>query len=97
MRKALGATVEDECRLGAHKIANVRSPTPVPVRRLTNSNGQQLEGNIGLLFTNEEPEVVTDWFHSFKKADFARSGNVAPETFTLPAGNYSLSCPRVIC
>jgi hypothetical protein len=23
MRKALGATVEDECRLGVHKIANV--------------------------------------------------------------------------
>lgn len=25
MRKALGATVEDECRLGVHKVANVRS------------------------------------------------------------------------
>jgi hypothetical protein len=24
MRKALGATVEDECRLGVHKVANVR-------------------------------------------------------------------------
>lgn len=25
MRKALGATKEDECRLGVHKVANVRS------------------------------------------------------------------------
>lgn len=33
MRKALGATVEDECRLGVHKIANVSfwPPSPCPV------------------------------------------------------------------
>ncbi|KAK4702087.1 hypothetical protein P7C70_g4136, partial [Phenoliferia sp. Uapishka_3] len=30
MRKALGATVEDECRLGVHKIANVRQTVPQP-------------------------------------------------------------------
>ncbi|KAI5481835.1 mRNA turnover protein 4 like protein [Pseudohyphozyma bogoriensis] len=72
MRKALGATVEDECRLGAHKIANA------------------LEGNIGILFTNEEPSVVTEWFESFKKDDFARSGNVVDEDFILPTGPIML-------
>jgi len=68
MRKALGATPEDECRLGVHKAANM------------------LEGSRGLLFTNETPEVVTDWFESFKRSDFARTGNKATETFELPAG-----------
>lgn len=52
---------------------------------------QLLEGNIGLLFTDEEPEIVTDWFASFKKADFARSGNPATETITLPEGLSFLS------
>jgi hypothetical protein len=33
MRKALGATPEDECRLGVHKAANV-SRRPVCVTRL---------------------------------------------------------------
>ncbi|GAA5850782.1 hypothetical protein JCM8547_009089 [Rhodosporidiobolus lusitaniae] len=68
MRKGLGATPEDECRLGVHKVANL------------------LEGNRGLLFTNETPEVVTEWFESFKKSDFARTGNKVDETFELPAG-----------
>lgn len=45
-----------------------------------------LEGNVGLLFTNEEPKVVTEWFESFARADFARSGNKVNEEFALPAG-----------
>lgn len=45
-----------------------------------------LEGSRGLLFTNEAPEVVTEWFESFKRQDFARTGNKAKETFELPAG-----------
>ncbi|TNY23974.1 ribosomal protein L10-domain-containing protein [Rhodotorula diobovata] len=68
MRKGLGATPEDECRLGVHKVANM------------------LEGSRGLLFTDETPDVVTEWFESFKKRDFARTGNKATETFELPAG-----------
>ncbi|KDE02805.1 hypothetical protein MVLG_06664 [Microbotryum lychnidis-dioicae p1A1 Lamole] len=68
MRKALGATPEDECRLGVSKVANL------------------LEGSRGLLFTNEPADVVEEWFESFKKQDFARSGNVVDESFTLPAG-----------
>ncbi|KAM0788017.1 hypothetical protein ACM66B_006216 [Microbotryomycetes sp. NB124-2] len=68
MRKALGTSVEDECRLGAHKVANL------------------LEGNRGLLFTNDEPSVVLEWFEDFKKPDFARSGNKVNESFELPEG-----------
>ncbi|BGP45292.1 mRNA turnover and ribosome assembly protein [Rhodotorula kratochvilovae] len=68
MRKGLGATPEDECRLGVHKVANM------------------LEGSRGLLFTDEAPEVVTEWFESFKKQDFARTGNKALETFELAQG-----------
>ncbi|SCZ92100.1 BZ3500_MvSof-1268-A1-R1_Chr5-3g08337 [Microbotryum saponariae] len=68
MRKALGATPEDECRLGVSKVANL------------------LEGSRGLLFTNEPADVVEEWFESFQKQDFARSGNVVDEAFTLPAG-----------
>lgn len=45
-----------------------------------------LEGDVGLLFTDEEPQVVTDWFGSYTKADFARAGNVATEDVTLPEG-----------
>lgn len=37
MRKALGATVEDECRLGVHKIANVRSLLVLASSRKTGS------------------------------------------------------------
>lgn len=73
MRKALGTTKEDECRINVHKIANL------------------LEGDVGLLFTNEEPHVVTEWFESFKRADFARSGNKTEHTFELPAGPINLT------
>lgn len=51
-----------------------------------------LEGSVGLLFTNEQPKIVTEYFESFKKADFARSGNKVEETFELAAGT-SLSQP----
>lgn len=34
MRKALGATKEDECRLGVHKIANVSSTSLYPLSSL---------------------------------------------------------------
>lgn len=51
-----------------------------------------LEGNRGLLFTNEGPEVVTEWFESFKKNDFARTGNKVDEGFELPAGASLLLC-----
>jgi len=36
--------------------------------------------------TSHPPDLVTEWFESFKKTDFPRAGNVAPMTFTVPTG-----------
>lgn len=68
MRKALGATVEEEHKPGCSVIAN------------------QLEGDVGLLFTSETPQVVLEWFESYKVPDYARAGNLATEDFVLPEG-----------
>ncbi|KAG1745961.1 ribosomal protein L10-domain-containing protein [Suillus paluster] len=68
MAKALGATVEEEHRMGLHKLA------------------QQIKGQVGLLFTDSEPQEVTQWFDDFKQADYARAGNIATRTVILPAG-----------
>ena len=45
-----------------------------------------LTGNVGLLFTNQIPEKVVEYFSSFSRTDFARAGVEAPRTFILPAG-----------
>ncbi|GAA5951164.1 hypothetical protein JCM3765_002404 [Sporobolomyces pararoseus] len=50
-----------------------------------------LEGNRGLLFTDESPQVVLEWFESFRKQDFARTGNVVDETFSLPEGPIKIN------
>lgn len=45
-----------------------------------------LHGDVGLLFTNDKPDVVREYFDSFARADFARAGTPAPVTFTVPEG-----------
>ena len=40
---------------------------------------QHLRGSVGLLFTNKCKEEVEEWFKSFAKSDFARSGFTAEE------------------
>lgn len=47
---------------------------------------QKIKGQVGLLFTDSEPQEVIDWFDDFRQADFARTGNIASRTVTLPAG-----------
>ncbi len=47
---------------------------------------RHLAGNVGLLFTNRAPEAITEYFSSLSKTDFARAGNEATRTFTVPAG-----------
>lgn len=47
---------------------------------------ETLSGEMGLLMTDEEPQVVRDYFESFVKKDFARAGLVAPLTFVIPEG-----------
>ncbi|KAJ7485988.1 ribosomal protein L10-domain-containing protein [Mycena galericulata] len=68
MAKALGATPEEEHRLGIHKLA------------------KQIQGQVGVLFTDTEPDEVIAWFADFKQPDFARAGNIASRTVILPAG-----------
>ncbi|KDQ62498.1 hypothetical protein JAAARDRAFT_66206 [Jaapia argillacea MUCL 33604] len=47
---------------------------------------KQIGGQVGLFFTDSEPEEVIEWFKHFQPADFARSGNLAIRTVILPAG-----------
>ncbi|KAK0621500.1 ribosomal protein L10-domain-containing protein [Bombardia bombarda] len=45
-----------------------------------------LSGSVGLLFTNRDPSDIITYFSSLSQVDFARSGTVAPRTFTIPPG-----------
>lgn len=47
---------------------------------------QKIKGQVGLLFTDTEPQEVIEWFEDFQQADFARTGNNASRTVILPAG-----------
>ncbi|KAF5372284.1 hypothetical protein D9757_009636 [Collybiopsis confluens] len=47
---------------------------------------KQIEGQVGLLFTDTEPQEVIEWFADFSQPDYARAGNVASKTVILPAG-----------
>ncbi|KAH3899815.1 mRNA turnover protein 4 [Saccharomycodes ludwigii] len=43
-------------------------------------------GVTGLLFTNEEPTTVKEYFESYVKQDYSRPKSKAPITFTIPTG-----------
>ncbi|ODV95207.1 hypothetical protein PACTADRAFT_49949 [Pachysolen tannophilus NRRL Y-2460] len=43
-------------------------------------------GVSGLLFTNEEPEVVKAYFTAYVKSDFTRANQKSPITFIIPEG-----------
>ncbi|KIM89133.1 hypothetical protein PILCRDRAFT_95158 [Piloderma croceum F 1598] len=47
---------------------------------------EQIKGQVGLFFTDTEPQEVIEWFKDFQQPDFARSGNLASRTVILPAG-----------
>lgn len=85
MAKALGMTPEEEYQNGLHHLAQVRIRAMRFHPYLT-FHQQQIKGQVGLLFTNSPPSEVTEWFDDFHPPDFARSGNVASETYVLPAG-----------
>ncbi|KAH8923505.1 hypothetical protein BT69DRAFT_1262387 [Atractiella rhizophila] len=50
----------------------------------------RMEGEVGLLFTDEEPDVVRDWFDSYHPIDYARSGELASQDVLLPAGTIKI-------
>lgn len=54
-----------------------------------------LSGNVGLLFTSRPQAEVEKFFADFSSPDFARSGNVATEDITIPAG--PLDVPHTMC
>lgn len=45
-----------------------------------------LTGQVGLLFTNRDPESITSYFSALSTVDFARAGTAAPRSFTIPQG-----------
>lgn len=45
-----------------------------------------LKGVMGILATNDEPQVVKSYFEGFIKSDFARAGTRATETVVVPEG-----------
>ncbi|KAI5280726.1 mRNA turnover and ribosome assembly protein [Ascosphaera aggregata] len=45
-----------------------------------------LTGAVGLLFTNRDPKDVLSYFEDFHPLDFARAGDVATRSFTIPQG-----------
>ncbi|TFK74829.1 hypothetical protein BDN72DRAFT_832941 [Pluteus cervinus] len=47
---------------------------------------KQIRGQVGILFTDTEPQETIEWFADFKQPDFARTGNVATRTVVLPIG-----------
>jgi mRNA turnover protein 4 len=47
---------------------------------------KQMVGNVGLFFTNREPQDIIDYFSAYAQTDFARAGIAATRTFTIPAG-----------
>ncbi|ETS75523.1 mRNA turnover protein 4 [Pestalotiopsis fici W106-1] len=46
-----------------------------------------MQGTVGLLLTNRDPEAVLTYLASLNFADFARAGTVASRGFAVPAGH----------
>ncbi|GCB70171.1 mRNA turnover protein 4 homolog [Scyliorhinus torazame] len=47
---------------------------------------KQLQGEVGLLFTNRTKTEVIEWFDRYTESNFARAGNIATMAVTLDAG-----------
>lgn len=54
------------------------------------STEELLSGNLGLLFTNEDPSVINDILLANKIKAPARVGSIAPTDVVVPAGNTGL-------
>ncbi|CAI6340947.1 unnamed protein product [Periconia digitata] len=79
-----------DCRLffGKTKVmAKALGLTPAD-EHLTNLSklSKYLVGNVGLFFTNRQPQDIIDYFSAYSQTDFARAGITATRTFTIPAG-----------
>lgn len=45
-----------------------------------------MKGEVGLLFTDREPQEVQDYFETYTELDYARSGAEAAQGFRIPPG-----------
>ncbi|KAF8172044.1 ribosomal protein L10-domain-containing protein [Mycena galopus ATCC 62051] len=68
-------------------MAKALGTTPEEEHRLgIHKLAKQIQGQVGVLFTDTEPDEVVAWFADFQQPDFARAGNIASRTVNLPAG-----------
>lgn len=49
-----------------------------------------IQGNVGFIFTNEDPTWVAELLEEFRVGAFAKAGAIAPIEVTVPAGNTGL-------
>ena len=95
MAYALGSDPEHEHMPGLSKLATVSKQKSDMRRSSFYAFHQHLKDQVGLFFTDWDPQEVLDWFKDFQKPDFARAGNIASREVTLPAGLLLPSCFRL--
>lgn len=73
-------------RVLAKSLGRTESEAYLPgLEKLAGEDGYVV-GDVGLLITNEEPDVTKDYFESFVRSDYARAGDISPIDFVVPAG-----------
>lgn len=72
IQKALGETPEEEYQENLHHVTKI----------LSKSGGL----TPGLLFTNETPQTVRDYFEAYNRKDYSRVKTKAPIKFVIPQG-----------
>ena len=56
------------------------------IKENTYNLSEYMTGECGILFTDETPKVVSEYFDNYSNEDFARAGDIAPKTIILKNG-----------
>lgn len=74
--------------MGKTKVMQVALGRSPETECLPGVSGLQefMKGEVGLLFTDRNPQEVQDYFEAYTELDYARSGAIAPRGFTIPQG-----------
>ena len=74
--------------MGKTKVMQVALGRSKETEHVPGVSGLQshMKGEVGLLFTDREPQEVEDYFATYTELDFARSGAVASQGFRIPPG-----------
>lgn len=51
----------------------------------------RLTGQVGLFMTNSKPTEVQDYFDTFVKTEYARSGFIPSDEIVVPEGTFSMA------